>query len=196
MDESLENKREQEWRTFELYEKVRVRDRRKKIFLSTLAALGFLTLCAVPIVEERLPKWKSLKAAQELSFEIEKLKLIAIKHKKAAKISFLETGEFRVELLANCEGDIGGVSPKSEILEQTKWDPGANELKVLNPLDSVQFNVKLAIDQLCFDPVKGTEGIKNKKVVVIVPVKDLAENRLDRASYIILETPSVKISIN
>jgi hypothetical protein len=33
-------------------------------------------------------------------------------------------------------------------------------------------------------------------VIVIAPVKDLSEERLDRASYVVLEGESAKISIN
>ena len=85
MDERID----EEWRTFELYEKIRVRERRKKLLISSLALILFFTLCAVPVVEERSPKWLSLRAAQRLSIEVEKLKTLAIHEKKPAKISFL-----------------------------------------------------------------------------------------------------------
>ncbi len=195
MAESLEAKLEEEWRTIELYEKVRVVERRKKIIFSTLALLTFLTLCAVPVVEERMPKWKTLKAAQQLSFEIDKLKLISIKNKKPARLTFLENGDFKVELIDQCK-TTGPESAPAKLVEQKHWEQDSDELKVLNPAETLKFDVKLAIDEICFDPVYGAEDIKSKKVVVIAPVKDLSENRLDRASYIIIESDSAKISIN
>jgi hypothetical protein len=55
----------------------------------------------------------------------------------------------------------------------------------------------LATDEICFDPVFGLEvSPAARGVVVVVPVNDLTAGRLDRASYVILDGESAKISIN
>lgn len=185
MDERLE----EEWRTFELYEKIRVRERRKKLTISVIALILFFSLCAVPVVEERSPKWKSLRAAQRLSIEIEKLKTLAIHEKKPAKITFLEQGGMKVEVLDDCK------KPSGTLVEQKQWKDEQGALKVLTTHEAKDLDVKLVVDEICFDPVYGLEEMK-RRVLVIVPVKDLTEHRLDRASYVIMDGDSAKISIN
>jgi hypothetical protein len=185
MDERLED----EWRTFELYEKIRLRERRKKLLISSLALILFFSLCAVPVVEERSPKWKSLRAAQRLSVEVEKLKTLAIHEKKPARITFLNEGVMKIEILDDCKNETG------TLFEQKEWKDESGALKILSPVEARTFDVKLAIDQICFDPVFGLDEIK-RRVLVIAPVKDLTEHRLDRASYVIMDGDSAKISIN
>jgi hypothetical protein len=182
---------EEEWRNFELYEKVRVREHRKRFFFIALAILIFFGLCSVPVFEERLPKWRSLEAAQELSVEIEKLKTLAIHEQKPIRLRFLEGGKFRFEVISQCDSQ--------EILRVAKeanWPDADGALKVLSHEEARAMSLVLASDELCFDPVFGVDGMKTKKVLIIAPVKDLSEGRLDRASYVVLEGESAKISIN
>jgi hypothetical protein len=182
---------EEEWRNFELYEKVRVREHRKRLILIILTTLIFFALCSVPVFEERMPKWRSLRAAQRISVEIEKLKSLAIQEKKPIRIRFLENGHFQMVALTQCDSE----APLKIVREGT-WPDAEGTLKVLSAEEAKNFSLKLANDQICFDPVFGLDGVKTRKVLVIAPVKDLSESRLDRASYVILEGESAKISIN
>ena len=182
---------EEEWRNFELYEKVRVRENRKRIIVFTIAVLVFFSLCSVPVFEERLPKWRSLKAAQEISVAIERLKTLSIQEKKPIRLHFLDGGRYQFEVLNQCDQ-----TAALRIAFEGNWSDAEGALKVLSADEAKTLSLKLAIDGLCFDPVFGLNDIKSKKVLVIAPVKDLAEQRLDRASYIILESESAKISIN
>lgn len=182
---------EEEWRNFELYEKVRVRENRKRIVFLLISVLLFLGLCSVPVFEERLPKWRSLRAASELSVALEKLKTLAIREKKPIRIHFLDQGRYEYQILQSCESE---VPIRTE--EAQAWKYFGGELQVLTAAEAKILSLKLATDSICFDPVFGLDGVKTKKVVVVAPVKDLAEHRLDRASYIILEGESAKISIN
>ena len=200
MAEHLEASRlTHEWRTFELYEKIRVRDRRRRMVIIVLTSIFFLSLCAVPVVEDRLPKWKSLRAAQRLSFEIEKMKTLSIYEKKPVKMTFLEGENYRLEILDHC---VGGQPIQSE---GKKWRNDDGALKILSADEAKALGVNLAVNELCFDPVYGLDQVKTKKVIIIAPVKDLSPpeagsdqvlHALDRASYIILESESAKISIN
>jgi hypothetical protein len=182
---------EEEWRNFELYEKVRVREHRKRFILISLTILLFFSLCSVPVFEERMPKWKSLRAAQVLSVELEKLKTLAIHEKKPVRIHFLENGRFQFDVISDCQSQV-----VLKTIREGTWPDAGGELKVLSSDEAKTFSLKLANDQLCFDPVFGLDGVKTRKVLVIAPVKDLSDNRLDRASYVILEGESAKISIN
>lgn len=182
---------EEEWRNFELYEKTRIRDQRRRFWTIVLAGFLFLLLCAVPVIHERLPKWKTLDAARELSLELEHLKTRAIQEKKSMRMTFGESGIFRIEQVSDCSGG------RVEKLEREEtWSHHGGELKVLSTEELSRFSLSQGTANVCFDPVFGLPEVKNRLVLVIVPVKDLAEERLDRASYVILEGDSAKISIN
>ncbi len=189
MDRPLEI--EDEWRNFELYEKVRVRENRKRFILISLAILTFLGLCSVPVFEERMPKWRSLQAASQISVLLEKLKTLSIQEKKPVRLRFLDKGQYVVEVLTQCNSETA-----LRIAKEGTWSDADGALKVLDGFEAKKLSLKLAFDQVCFDPVMGLDGVKSKRVLVIAPVKDLAEQRLDRASYVILEGESAKISIN
>lgn len=178
---------EQQWRTFELYEKIRIRQRRKRLLVIVSTVVLFLGLCSVPVIEDRLPKWKSLEVAQELSIEIEKMKTLSIQEKKPVQLILGANGELRVEVVDSCK------DPHIIRSIQKHWDDFDHELKVLSPEEGKVFQIGIAVNQLCFDPVFGLDGNKGKKVIVILPVKDLS---LDRASYVVVESESAKISIN
>jgi hypothetical protein len=182
---------EEEWRNYELYEKVRVRDQRKRFWTVFLASLLFLVLCAVPVIEERTPKWRGLQVARLLWVELEHMKTRAIQEKHPMRMRFLDQGRFKVELVQDCRNPM--------VLREEKvsdWAQGDSSIQVLGTKDLEHFGLKQGSDSICFDPVFGLDGIKGRKVIVIAPVKDLSEDRLDRASYVVLEGESAKISIN
>ena len=182
---------EEEWRNFELYEKVRIREHRKRFILITLTVLLFFGLCSVPVFEERMPKWESLRAAQVLSVEIEKLKTLSIHEKLPVRLRFLENGHFQMETVSQCDSE-----KVLSVIRQGSWPDVDGGLKILSAEEAKRLSLKLANDRICFDPVFGLDGVKSRKVLVVAPVKDLSEDRLDRASYVILEGESAKISIN
>ncbi len=187
MDQPLE----EEWRNFERYEKIRIRERRKRFWTIALAIFFFFGLCSIPVIRERSPKWQSLRAALELSLELEHMKTRAIQEKRPAILRFTEGAGFRVEFVADC-------ASKSEpsLEKEGKWQDHEGALKVLSTEDLTHHSIALGADEFCFDPVYGLNGVKTRLVLVIAPVKDLAEGRMERASYVELEGESAKISVN
>jgi hypothetical protein len=180
-----------EWRNFELYEKIRLRERRKRIWTIATAVVLFFILCSVPVVRERGPKWQSLHAALELSLLLEHMKTRAIQEKRAATLRFPSQGAFRIDFVEDCAGK------KSPVLEKEgSWSDSSGDLKVLDAGELQKYSISLGAGELCFDPVFGLEGVKSRLVLVVAPVKDLAEGSLERASYVELEGESAKISIN
>jgi hypothetical protein len=187
MDQPLE----EEWRNFELYEKIRIRERRQRFWTIGFAIMLFFGLCSIPVIRERMPKWQSLQAANEVSLELEHMKTRAIQEKRAAVMSFTEAGGFRVEFVTDCS------SKSSPALEKEgHWQNLDGSLKVLSTQELAQHFISLGTYEVCFDPVFGLSGVKTRLVLVIAPVKDLAEGNLERASYVELEGESAKISVN
>lgn len=192
MDEHLDRK----YLEVELYEKNLVRERRKKLILISLAFTVFLFLCGMPVFNERLPKWESLKAARKIAVEIEKLKTESLQLKKPLLLSVLDNGQVKVEEVGNCGVGSGESFAIKEKLHEVNWMDPADEIGLLNQVDAKKLNLNFAVQQICFDPVSGVSSPKVKKVFVVAPVKDLAESRLDRASYIEIDSTSARISIN
>jgi len=182
---------EEEWRNFELYEKVRIREQKKRFWLIALAGVVFFGLCAVPVIEQRLPKWTGLDAARSISLVLEHLKTRAIQERKPLRIRFNEDGKYQIEILNECKDEI-----PIKLAEEGVWPSKSGMLKVLTRSELSRFSIGLGVESVCFDPVFGLAGTQNKQVLVVVPVKDLSEDRLDRASYIVLQGESANISIN
>jgi hypothetical protein len=182
---------EEEWRNYELHEKVRIREQRKRFWTITLAVSIFLGLCAVPVVRERLPKWRGLDAARVISLAVETMKTRAIREKKPLRMRFTGEGTYRVEVLNDCKDE----TPVRTDVEAA-WPDREGTLRILARADLEKFSIGQGIESVCFDPVFGLSGAESRQVLVVVPVKDLSEDRLDRASYIVLEGESAKISIN
>jgi hypothetical protein len=182
---------EEEWRNYELHEKVRIRDQKKRFWTITLAVSLFLGLCAVPVVRERLPKWRGLDAARVISLSIEAMKTRAIREKKPLRIRFTGEGTYRIEVLNDCKDQ----SPL-RFDADSPWPDRGGALRVLSRADLEKFSIGQGVESICFDPVFGLAGGESRQVLVVVPVKDLSEGRLDRASYVLIEGESAKISIN
>jgi hypothetical protein len=192
MDEHLDRK----YLEVELYEKVIVREKRRKWTLISIALALFLFLCGIPIYKERLPKWESLKAARQIAVEIEKLKTDSIQMKKPLQLHVLEGGRIEVRQVSNCETSNEELSNAENKHRDTTWSNANGEMAIIDAVEAKKLNLNFAIQKICFDPIDGMYTSKLKKVFVIIPVKDLAESRLDRASYVEVESASARISIN
>ena len=107
------------------------------------------------------------------------------------RMSFSEQGVFRIERVADCAG-----GRPERVESEGEWAHEEGRLKVLSVEELSRFSLIQGVAQVCFDPVYGLTDVKGRMVLVIAPVRDLSEERLDRASYVILEGESAKISIN
>lgn len=192
MDEHLEKGYLDE----ELYEKQVVRQRKRKAILISSALSVFLVLCGLPVVQERMPKWKSLRAAREIAHEIQQVKTHAIREKKPVLLTVFEGGTLKMERVDSCKPDSMGVYSGSELLREGVWNHADRELTLLGPLEAKQFKLSRLVQQICYDPVLGVPSPETKKVMMIVPVKDLTDSKLDRASFVEVDSSVGKVSIN
>ena len=192
MDEHLERN----FLEVELHEKIVVRERRRKAVLIGIAMILFFFVCGIPVFNERLPKWKSLKAARALAVEAEKMKTEAIRLKKALELKVLADGHLEIQSVVDCESKTPQSIGSQESTITKNWHEESENLTVMDQQTAKKMKIGFVVENICFDPVSGLELPKNKKVMIVLPVKDLAESRMDRASYIELESSSAKISIN
>ena len=132
MDEHLDR----QYLEVELYEKIVVRERRRKAVFITLTFTIFLFLCGIPVYNERFPKWESLKAARKIAVEIEKLKTESLQLKKPLLLSILETGQLRVEQVSHCSSASAEV-PKSEgLLHEESWTDSNRNIALMSDVDA------------------------------------------------------------
>ncbi len=187
---------ERQYLEVELYEIIQKRERRRKLILILLSLSVFLFLCGIPVYKERFPKWQSLRAARKISIEIEMLKTEAIRLKKPLLLTLADNGGLKIEQVNHCQNSGSEPRKVEEVLQSRQWDNADGEVSLLDEAESKKLNLALAVQNICFDPVSGADSVKSKKVMIVVPVKDLAETRLDRASYVEIESSSARISIN
>ncbi len=102
----------------------------------------------------------------------------------------------KVELVSHCESVAKGPAVPEGLLYEKLWTHFEKDITLMNEEASKKFLMNFVVQQICFDPVIGLSATRMKRVIVVVPVKDLAESRLDRASYVEIEASSAKISIN
>jgi hypothetical protein len=180
----------------ELHEKIVIRQRRRRRILVSVAFLLFLFLCSIPVYQERLLKWQCLGAARKIAEAIGQMKTESIRLKKPLVLKLTAEGAMDVFAVSSCETEGEAEAATAEKLKSLSWGNGASNLAMMPVEEARKLNLNLVVDRICFDPVTGLSAAKSKKVLVVLPVKDLAESKLDRASYVEVESSTARISIN
>lgn len=196
-DVAEERTHQEEWKNYELWEKIEIKLRRERRTWISCTVFVFLILSSVPVVIDRLPYWESRKAAVEIAKKLTELKREALVSRRAVRVKFLSEPGLPIEFsqTENCTS--------IENAQNTRWKPdlrSREELKFTQTLDPSNRSQSLLVEELCFDPVKGLASTKQgskKQAVAIGSVKDLTEtHRLDRISVVVLEGESAEISFN
>src|SRR5690606_25386144 len=100
--------KEGEWRQFELWEKIELRFRRKRFWTVIGVCLLFVALLSIPIIQDRIPKWKALGAMRELAVRINQMKVEASSSRKPLRIRLENTEKgpiFIIDRLTSCPGN-------------------------------------------------------------------------------------------
>ena len=194
-----------EWNSYELWEKVEVRLRRKKRFWIGLTVLTYLTLSSVPIVQERLPKWSALKVTRLMGQELNALKRDAIRTKAAYRLRFKGQGslDYVVERAQNCsESSFQFEREGSFRREKSSWfdrmrDESGGDLALVSPDQASQLGLRGIVEHYCYDYLAGSDGILRDEPLTgfaVIPVKDLANDRMDRLSVLLSQGASGDLS--
>jgi hypothetical protein len=191
---------QEEWGSFELYERKRIRERRSRLLLIFSAMTVFLVLCSVPVIRERSVKWDTLRIARDLAVEVEKAKSLAIQRKLPVRMVFSNVNTLEVQILDRCpQASEPGKDLDVKVLEvvATKvWTEKDGIFKILTVDDAKEYSIDLVEPAVCFDPADGLINTYDQQVIAVVAVKDLSDKRLDRASYVVLAGQSARASIN
>jgi hypothetical protein len=184
-----------EWNQYELWEKVEIRMRRRKRLWIGAACVAFVLLSSVPIVMDRLPKWKSLGASRRLAQEINRIKRDASLSHSAFRIRFAGNGsmDFVVERGPSCSGQVTAVERSGSLMPAR--DSGTYEL--VPPAQGSELGVKGFTESICYDYLAGSDVVLRGDNLVgfgIMPVNDVTDRRMDRLAILIASGPSAEIS--
>jgi hypothetical protein len=179
--------KDDEWRQFELWEKLEQKARRKRSWTIIAAAVVFVSILSVPIFQDRIPKWRALGATRGLAVRANQMKVDAASLKLPLRLR-LENSDsgprFVIEKVASCASD--SAAP-GEI-----WGQGVvfrdahlgSRYAVLSAAQAGELGLERVKEAVCYDPAGLDLSSDGVKAVGILPVKDLAEGRLDRASFL------------
>lgn len=188
-----------EWENFELWEKVEVRIRRKKRFWIFATVVVFLFLSAIPIMLDRLPKWRARRIARHLAIEINRIKIEAGLSRAAYRLKLVDEGNLKyiVEKVPSCASPQGQIIRSGFLAGGYSRDPHSYTWIPQNRAQ--ELGVPGMVNDFCYDYLLGNSAATHDSSVIgfgFLPVNDLAVSRLDRLSILLLTGPSAEISFD
>lgn len=179
------------WENYELWEKVAHRHRRNRRMWIIATAVVFVLLSSVPIILDRWDKWSTLAASRRLAEEINRLKRDAGLDHAAYRLRFAGDGklEYTIEKAKSCS-DPGAAVVRSGSLYGAQ---GLSKYVLVMPEAGSSVGIPGLLRDFCYDYLSGSDTVLKGDAVAgfgIIPVKDLAENRQDRLSILLLDGPS------
>lgn len=179
--------KDDEWRQFELWERIEYRLRRRRTWIIAAVALTFIAILAGPIIQDRTPKWRALGAMRALAMKANQMKVDSASLGVPLRLHLRTTAEgpeFLVERVEAC------LEKPAPISENRIWGGGkliqkrevASEFVVLTPENASSLGLERVVTSLCFDPMK-SEAKNATQAVGILSVKDLAVRRTDRVAF-------------
>lgn len=179
-----------DWREFELWERIESRLKRKKSWTIAVVCLVFITILAVPIYRDRLPKWTALSVMRSLAVQANQMKVDAatLGTAQQLRIEDSERGPlFIIESVSSCflNASALGAAPKELKRGFLFSDPvlGAR-YRVLGSKNSAALGLERVTQTICYDPVHAASLNLQTQALGILTVKDLTESRLDRIVFL------------
>lgn len=195
-DGAEERFKSSEWINYELWERIQVRIRKKKLLWIFLAFLLFILLSSIPIMIDRWPKWVSIRAARELASTLNQVKTLAAAEGKAARLRFL-TGadgtllDYVIEESTTCQSTQWKEHVKGQLLS-AKYRGGYT---VLTPEQGLTLNIPRLITAFCYESIS-EPLIGPMSGFAVTSVKDLTSLRVDRSSVVLLSGTYAEISFD
>lgn len=176
--------KDDEWRQFELWERIEFRLRRKRTWIILAVGLVFVGILAAPVIEDRLPKWRATEAMRELAVRANQMKVDAASLGVSLRLRIENAGEgpqYVIERVDGCE------SPQSARV----WGGGSlfenpergTPFVVFEPREAIALGLERVTTSICYDPL-GTGAKPEVQSLGILTAKDLTESRLDRVAFL------------
>lgn len=183
-----------EWESYELWEQIEVRLRRRRTLWISAAILLFLALSSVPIIIDRRPKWVGQAVARQLASLLNRVKREASVAHQAYQLTLRGEGNTAYEITRaeNCGDTHRELVRQGSLLLPSQ----TNLFAILNPEQGRELGIPGLRLDFCYDPLKGSFSPEVLSGLGVVPAKDLTERRLDRISILLLRGPSAEISFD
>ena len=184
--------------TNELWEKIELRLKRKRKRWIIFTVILFMILSAVPIVLDQTEKWKTRHYIRKFSEEINSVKKQAILAQKSYRISLLQDGSlgYKVEELSQCDGPVLSMIRQDHLIQNPEQ---LEKYLWIFPAQGERLHLHQIQTEFCYDAFRGSFLSLNGTELNgfgVIPVKDLSEDRVDRASFLILSGLSAEISFD
>jgi hypothetical protein len=178
--------KDDEWRQFELWERIELRLRRKRIWIVLAVAFVFVSILAAPVIEDRLPKWRALNAMRTLAVRANQMKVDAAALGVPLRLRIEDSSDgpnYVIEQVDRCEGAANAqVWGGGRVFEPGDVVP-AKDFVVFSPGEATTFGLERVTTAVCYDPL-GIGAIDRVQAIGILTAKDLAAKRLDRVAFL------------
>ncbi len=186
--------KDDEWRQFELWERIELRLRRKKTWIILAVAFVFIAILGAPVIEDRLPKWHALNAMRILAVRANQMKVDAAALGVPLRLRIEDSADgpqYVIERVDQCDTNRGFSNGIVEAKSARVWGGGplfesperAHEFVVFEPKFASALGLERVTTAVCYDPL-GTEAGEGIRALGILSAKDLTEKRLDRVAFL------------
>lgn len=188
---------QEEWKTYELWDKTEKRHRNKRRRWIMVTAALFVLLSSVPVVLDSFPKWTTLWMVRRIAVVINDAKRHAVIEHKAFRVVLLDNAKMgiRIEVGPSCKGSHWEVVSEKPLLNSDS----AKDYLLIKPSMATDLGIPGLVDSYCYDSLKGSSNTESGPGIVAIaaiPAKDLTERRLDRLSILVLKGDEAEISFN
>lgn len=189
-DLAEERYKSDEWRAFELWEKVEKRFRKRKNLWILATVVLFLILSSVPVYQENAPRWQARTYARKLAIELNRVKFEAISQKKTLELEFRPNSlDFDVVEKAKCDDVAAMGSP----VRSGSIDTEKKSHQILSKELANEFNLPGIESKFCYSALTGARALQG---MAVISREDAQSHRGDRVSVIILTGESAEISFD
>jgi hypothetical protein len=186
--------KDDEWRQFELWERIEFRLRRKKTWIILGVFLVFVAILAAPVIEDRLPKWRAINAMRSLAVRANQMKVDAAALGVPLRLRIEDSSDgpqYVIERVDQCNSNHGFSNGIVEAKSARIWGGGpvfenrerGMDFVVFEPREATALGLERVTTAVCYDPL-GVEATDVVQALGIMTAKDLTSRRLDRVAFL------------
>lgn len=181
-DIAEERWQQEQWRTFELWEKIAQRLRKKKRLWVALAVALFLAISSIPTLWDRMDYWAARRHAVEIGLLINELKVMAATEHRSFELVFPSPGALRYQVLRREQCAL----PQFELVRDGVLGGDMEpQFALLTRVQAESLGIPGVIERLCVSPLSGAKferGEQGLAGFAVAPVADLTAGRSDRVA--------------